>query len=63
MVSHTLQVKKWPLCERGLLYDREWMIVLESGFGLSQKREPRLCRLQPSIDLISETLTLEYPGI
>ena len=56
------QVRRWPLCSRGLLFDREWMIVTESGIGMSQKREPKLCLLRPTLDLLSETLTLEYPG-
>lgn len=57
------KVNKWPLCERGLLYDREWMVVTESGIAMSQKRESRLCLLQPSIDLNKQQLLLDFPGM
>ncbi|KAL3836313.1 hypothetical protein ACJMK2_021749 [Sinanodonta woodiana] len=56
-------VNEWQLTARGLLYDREWMIVSESGVALSQKREPKLCLLQPRIDLSDQTLVLSYPGM
>ncbi|XP_067687308.1 molybdenum cofactor sulfurase-like [Haliotis asinina] len=55
------QVSAWEVGPRGLLYDREWMIVSESGVTLGQKREPKLCLLQPSIDLLLNTFTLSYP--
>ncbi|XP_071100767.1 molybdenum cofactor sulfurase-like [Haliotis cracherodii] len=55
------QVSEWDVGPRGLLYDREWMIVSESGVTLGQKREPKLCLLQPSIDRLSNTLTLSFP--
>ncbi|XP_046583954.1 molybdenum cofactor sulfurase-like isoform X1 [Haliotis rubra] len=55
------QVSAWEVGPRGLLYDREWMIVSESGVTLGQKREPKLCLLQPSIDLLFNTFTLSFP--
>ncbi|KAH3825946.1 hypothetical protein DPMN_127833 [Dreissena polymorpha] len=57
------RVTRWPLCSRGLLYDREWMIVTETGIALTQKREYRLCLLRPSIDLLSGQLILAFPGM
>lgn len=60
--SKFFQVSQWPLCDRGLLYDREWMVVTESGIAMSQKRESRLCLLQPSIDLNKQQLLLDFPG-
>lgn len=51
------------MSSKGLLHDRDWMIVTETGIAMSQKREPKLCLLKPSIDLKSQTLTLEFPGI
>ncbi|XP_052212414.1 molybdenum cofactor sulfurase-like [Dreissena polymorpha] len=57
------RVPRWPLCSRGLLYDREWMIVMETGIALTQKREYRLCLLRPSIDLLSGQLILAFPGM
>ncbi|XP_021345149.1 molybdenum cofactor sulfurase-like [Mizuhopecten yessoensis] len=56
-----MEVKEWQLGERGLLYDREWMIVSESGVVLSQKRETNLCLIQPTLDMLEPTLKLEYP--
>ncbi|KAK3578357.1 hypothetical protein CHS0354_039070 [Potamilus streckersoni] len=56
-------VNEWQLTDRGLLYDREWMIVSENGVALSQKREPKLCLLQPRIDLSDQILVLSYPGM
>ena len=52
----------WPVGEKGLLYDREWMVVGETGGVVSQKQEERLCLVQPSVDLQSNTLTLSFPG-
>ncbi|XP_045209996.2 molybdenum cofactor sulfurase-like [Mercenaria mercenaria] len=57
------KVNEWPLCDRGLLYDREWMIVTESGIAMSQKRESRLCLIKPSIDLNKNHLLLDFPGM
>lgn len=36
---------------RGLLYDRHWMLVDEKGIGLSQKKFPQMCLIQPCIRL------------
>lgn len=57
------QVSEWEIGTRGLMYDREWMIVSESGVTLSQKREPRLCLLRPHIDLSRQTLSLDFPDM
>lgn len=57
------RVESWPLGDRGLLYDREWMIVTHTGIAMSQKRETRLCLLQPSIDLGKGLLMLCFPGM
>ncbi|XP_030627601.1 molybdenum cofactor sulfurase [Chanos chanos] len=57
------EVTEWPLGPRGLLYDREWMLVNENGVCLSQKREPRLCLIQPSICLATKVLSIHAPGM
>lgn len=57
------EVTSWPLGSHGLLYDRSWMIVNHNGIGLSQKQEPRLCLLQPSIDLQRRLLCIRAPGM
>uniref|UniRef100_A0AAY4ERS7 Molybdenum cofactor sulfurase n=1 Tax=Denticeps clupeoides TaxID=299321 RepID=A0AAY4ERS7_9TELE len=54
---------EWPLGNRGLQYDRTWMVVNENGVCLSQKREPRLCLIQPSISLASNMLHIQAPGM
>ncbi|XP_043289981.1 molybdenum cofactor sulfurase 2 [Venturia canescens] len=53
----------WPLGERGLQFDREWMIVTSSGVGLSQKQLVKLCLLQPTISREKNVLVLDYPGM
>jgi molybdenum cofactor sulfurtransferase len=57
-----LKVTEWEVCDTGLLYDRQWMIVSENGVTISQKREPKLCLIKPNIDLVNKTLTLTFPG-
>ena len=57
-----LQVDRWWVSETGLLYDREWMIVNEHGMLLTQKREPRLVFIKPSIDLEQNGLILQCEG-
>ncbi|KAK2150785.1 hypothetical protein LSH36_389g01009 [Paralvinella palmiformis] len=55
-------VTEWPIGKRGLLYDREWMIVTETGICLTQKREPLMCLIRPFINLEKDSLLLTYPG-
>ncbi|XP_046846206.1 molybdenum cofactor sulfurase-like isoform X2 [Xenia sp. Carnegie-2017] len=57
------EVKEWDLCEKGLSYDREWLIVNESGSFISQKRVPRLCYITPVIDMDEEVMRLQAPGL
>ncbi|XP_070174349.1 molybdenum cofactor sulfurase-like [Littorina saxatilis] len=57
------RVTEWELGDRGLLYDRLWMVVSESGVALGQKRQPRLCLIKPVIHLASRTLELTFPGV
>lgn len=55
-------MSKWPIGDKGLLHDREWMIVKPSGSCLTQKEEPKLCLIHPHIDLVKSTLTLTAAG-
>ena len=48
---------------QGFLYDREWMVLSEHFSVLSQKQEPRLCFIQPSLDLSTQTMTLTAKGM
>lgn len=52
--------KCWPITENGLLYDRYWIIVNEAGAALTQKREPKLCKIRPEIDITKSMLTLRW---
>ncbi|XP_062591879.1 molybdenum cofactor sulfurase-like [Saccostrea cucullata] len=56
-------VAEWDIGPKGLLYDREWMIVSDNGVAISQKREPKLCLIKPSIELSQGTLTLQYKDL
>ena len=55
-------MKSWLVGTRGLKWDREWMIINERGACLSQKQEPRLSLIRPSIDLKTEMMTLTVTG-
>ncbi|CAH2283849.1 molybdenum cofactor sulfurase isoform X1, partial [Pelobates cultripes] len=59
----SFQVSQWPVVEQGLLFDRNWMIVNENGVCLSQKQEPNLCLICPSIDLNRNTMIIEAKGM
>ncbi|XP_072461369.1 molybdenum cofactor sulfurase isoform X1 [Notamacropus eugenii] len=58
-----LEVTKWPVGNQGLLYDRNWMVVNHNGVCLSQKQEPRLCLIKPSIDLQRKTMVIRAEGM
>lgn len=51
----------WTINRRGLKYDREWMIVRSSGVAMTQKSDPKLCLIQPTIQEAENTLTLSFP--
>ncbi|GAB1301510.1 Molybdenum cofactor sulfurase [Apodemus speciosus] len=53
------EVTQWPVGSQGLLYDRSWMVVNHNGICLSQKQEPRLCLIQPVIDLQQGILVIK----
>lgn len=57
-----MQVYNWPVGPKGLLYDRSWMVVNRNGVCLSQKRESRLCLIQPQVHLSSNRLLLQASG-
>ncbi|XP_033033839.1 molybdenum cofactor sulfurase isoform X2 [Trachypithecus francoisi] len=53
------EVTRWPVGNQGLLYDRSWMVVNHNGVCLSQKQEPRLCLIQPFIDLQQRIMVIK----
>ncbi|XP_078542368.1 molybdenum cofactor sulfurase-like [Lissotriton helveticus] len=58
-----LEVSEWPVVSLGLLYDRNWMIVNPFGVCLSQKQEPRLSQISPSIDLARGIMVIKAKGM
>ncbi|KAK1337756.1 LOW QUALITY PROTEIN: hypothetical protein QTO34_002389 [Cnephaeus nilssonii] len=57
------EVTQWPVGHQGLLYDRSWMVVNHNGICLSQKQEPRLCLVQPRIDLQQRIMVIRAKGM
>nr|XP_005586916.1 PREDICTED: molybdenum cofactor sulfurase isoform X1 [Macaca fascicularis] len=57
------EVTRWPVGNQGLLYDRSWMVVNHNGVCLSQKQEPRLCLIQPFIDLQQRIMVIKAKGM
>ena len=55
-----MSVKTWPMGERGLYYDREWMVVNKAGCIMTQKRAPQMCRIKPIVDMNEGLLTLTH---
>lgn len=53
---------RWEINESGLLYDRQWMIVNQSGVVLTQKLEKNLCLIQPDFDFTRNVMILCYRG-
>ncbi|XP_048859745.1 molybdenum cofactor sulfurase-like isoform X2 [Brienomyrus brachyistius] len=58
-----IEVTQWAVGHLGLLYDRLWMVVNINGVCLSQKQEPRLCLIQPSIHWACKELCLHATGM
>lgn len=56
------QVTEWPVGNQGLLYDRNWMVVNQNGVCMTQKQEPRLCLVNPSIDLKQKIMVIQAEG-
>ncbi|KAK3928451.1 Molybdenum cofactor sulfurase 1 [Frankliniella fusca] len=52
----------WPIGPRGLMFDRNWMIVSAAGTALTQTLEPRLALIHPNIDLNNKLLHLSFSG-
>lgn len=53
---------EWKLSQKGLKYDREWMIINgNNGTALTQKHEPKMCLIKPHLDEDKNILRLEFP--
>lgn len=56
-----IAVKQWPVTEKGLLYDRKWMLIDEQQQFLSQRRLPEMALIKTA--LTDEALILSAPGM
>lgn len=56
-----IELEQALLCETGLEWDRQWMVVDEHGVFLSQRVEPRLALVRPT--LRTSDLMLRAPGM
>lgn len=54
------QVVNWPVDDRGLLYDRKWMLIDENNLFLSQRRLPAMALIHTRIGV--NQLILSAPG-
>ncbi|OXB66330.1 hypothetical protein ASZ78_003721 [Callipepla squamata] len=57
------EVTEWPVGNQGLLYDRNWMVVNQNGVCITQKQEPKLCLIYPSIDLKQKIMVIQAEGM
>ncbi|NXI47277.1 MOCOS sulfurase, partial [Galbula dea] len=57
------EVTEWPVGSQGLLYDRNWMVVNQNGVCITQKQEPRLCLVNPSVDLKKKLMIIQAEGM
>ncbi|XP_054847805.1 molybdenum cofactor sulfurase [Eublepharis macularius] len=57
------EVAQWPVGNQGLQYDRNWMVVNQNGVCITQKQEPKLCLVQPLIDLEKNVMTIKAEGM
>ena len=56
-----LAVPEAQVGPRGMLYDREWMVVQPNGDFLTQRQHPRLAVIAPSFQ--DDRLALSAPGL
>ena len=56
-------VNEWEFGNRGLLFDRNWAIVDQTGRPLSAKNDTRLLSIKPVIDLKNNLLIISAPDM
>lgn len=56
-----IQVDRWPVDNKGLRYDRKWMLIDSERRFLSQRRLPKMALIKTRID--AESLVLSAPGL
>lgn len=55
-----IQVERWPVDDKGLRYDRKWMLIDKDRQFLSQRRLPKMALIKTRIE--GEWLVLSAPG-
>ena len=58
-----MSATSWPICPTGLLFDREWAIVDQTGRALRMKVAPRMCMIHPRVHLDTQELVVSGPGM
>jgi uncharacterized protein YcbX len=56
-----IAVDEWGVGERGLHYDRRWMLIDEAGLFISQRELPRMALIEVRIE--SDGLVVDAPGM
>jgi molybdenum cofactor sulfurtransferase len=56
------EVTEWNVGSKGLLYDREWMVVSDSGSCVTQKQASMMCLILPEVCLSTGMLILRAEG-
>ncbi len=54
-----IRVSQWPVTQKGLKYDRQWMIIDQNGQFLSQRKLPQMALIQPTV--LDQQLALSAP--
>ncbi|XP_025408329.1 molybdenum cofactor sulfurase 2 isoform X2 [Sipha flava] len=54
------ETNEWQLESYGFLYDRNWVVVSDTGVCMTQLEEPKLCLIRPYVDLQKGTMSLLY---
>lgn len=56
-----IRVDQWPVTNKGLQYDRQWMIVDQNDQFLSQRKLPKMALIQSQF--VDQQLVLSAPGM
>ncbi len=54
-----IRVNQWPVTEKGLKYDRQWMIIDQNNQFLSQRKLQKMALIKPAI--VDQQLVLSAP--
>ena len=54
-----IRANQWSVTQKGLKYDRQWMIIDQNGQFLSQRKLPQMALIQPTI--LDQQLALSAP--